>query len=199
MWPGHDAPDRSSPGLLPRAGLVAMVLILISLGMLFFVSILGYMLIRVGSAKSPPLGAISVPMGLWLSTAVVMAGSFTIHLAVRDVRRERQAGLRQWLLATLVIALIFVALQLIFLRQLLAIHIEQQSHGIALYGLIFFLVLLHGLHVVGGVISLLLVYRGARLGKYDHEQYYPVRNAALYWHFLDGVWLTMFFVFIALR
>ena len=106
-----------------------MVLILISLGMLFFVSILGYVLIRVGSAKSPPLGAISVPMGLWRSTAVVMAGSFTIHLAVRDVRRERQAGLRQWLLATLVIALIFVALQLIFLRQLLAIHIEQQSHA----------------------------------------------------------------------
>jgi heme/copper-type cytochrome/quinol oxidase subunit 3 len=173
-----------------------MVLILLSLGMLFFVSILGYVLIRVRGPMSPPLGAINVPMGLWLSTAVVMAGSVTMHLAVQDVRRERQGALRRWLLATLVIAVIFVTLQIVFLRQL---HDIGESQGLTLYRLVSFLIFLHGLHVIGGVISLVFVCLGAHLGKYDHEQYSPVRNAALYWHFLDGVWLTMFFVFLALR
>ena len=37
-------------------------------------------------------------------------------------------------------------------------------------------------------------YRGA----YDHENYLAVRHAALYWHFLDLVWLVMFLTFWAL-
>jgi cytochrome c oxidase subunit 3 len=194
------ASPTTAPATLPtRAGTVAMILFLLSLGMLFFVSILGYVLIRTRSAQSPPLGAIQIPAGLFLSTALVIAGSFTMHFAVRDVRQEKLAQLRNWLLITLGISIVFLLLQAVFLRELLARHAESQSQGIVLYGLIFFLVLLHGLHVVGGVVSLILVYIGARLGKYDHEHFYPVRNAALYWHFLDGVWLTMFAIFVILR
>ena len=181
------------------AGTVAMILFLLSLGMLFLVSILGYVLIRIRSTQSPPLGAIQIPDGLFLSTALVIAGSFTMHFAVRDVRQERLPQLCNWLLITLAISIAFLLLQAFFLRELLSRHAVAQSQGIVLYGLIFFLVLLHGLHVVGGVIALALVSVGAYRGKYDHEHFYPVRNAALYWHFLDGVWLTMFAMFVILR
>lgn len=185
--------------LATRAGTIAMVLILLSLGMLFFVSILGYVLIRTRGKMSPALGAIQVPWGLFLSSVLVIAGSFTMHFAVRDVRRERLPQLRQWLLITLAISIVFVMLQAVFLRELLMRHAQMRSQGIVLYGLIFFLILLHGAHVVGGVIALILVYIGARAGEYDHEHFYPVRNASLYWHFLDGVWLTMFAMFLILR
>jgi len=198
--PPRYSPASHLPATLPtRAGTVAMILFLLSLGMLFFVSILGYVLIRTRSTQSPPLGTIQVPAGLFLSTAMVIAGSFTMHFAVRDVRQEKLAQLRNWLLITLAISIAFLMLQTVFLRELLIRHAESQSQGIVLYGLIFFLVLLHGLHVVGGVIALLLVYIGAQRGRYDHEHFYPVRNAALYWHFLDGVWLTMFAMFVGLR
>jgi hypothetical protein len=30
-------------------------------------------------------------------------------------------------------------------------------------------------------------------GKYDHENYAGIKHAAMYWHFLDGVWIVMFF------
>ncbi len=197
--PRFGSPTHPPATLATRAGTVAMVLFLLSLGMLFFVSILGYVLIRTRSEKSPPLGAIQIPAGLFLSTVLVIAGSFTMHFAVRDVRQEKLAQLRNWLSITLTISVAFLLLQAVFLRELLVEHADAQSHGIVLYGLIFFLVLLHGLHVVGGVVALLLVYIGARAGRYDHEHFYPVRNACLYWHFLDGVWLTMFAMFIILR
>jgi cytochrome c oxidase subunit 3 len=195
----YASPVKPPPTLATRAGTVAMVLFLISLGMLFATSILGYVLIRTRSGKSPALGAISVPWGLCFSTLLVMAGSVTMHFAVRDVHREKLAELRQWLLTTLGISIAFLLLQAVFLRELLAQHAAASSHGVVLYGLIFFMILVHGLHVVGGVVALSLVYVGARMGRYDHEHFYPVRNAAMYWHFLDGVWLTMFAIFLILR
>ena len=67
---------------------------------------------------------------------------------------------------------------------------------IALYGLIFVLVLLHAAHVLGGIIALLRTGQQASRGVYDHEHYQPVRHVALYWHFLDAVWLAMFFTFL---
>jgi cytochrome c oxidase subunit 3 len=53
-------------------------------------------------------------------------------------------------------------------------------------------VLLHAAHVVGGIILLALVARKAFRGGYDHEHHLGVHHAALYWHFLDIVWLVMF-------
>jgi heme/copper-type cytochrome/quinol oxidase subunit 3 len=49
------------------------------------------------------------------------------------------------------------------------------------------------MHVVGGIVMLLIVTARTFRGRYDHEHSTPVYNAALYWHFLDAVWLVMFF------
>ena len=67
-----------------------------------------------------------------------------------------------------------------------------------LYKLLFILVLLHAAHVAGGVIYFAAVTRRALDGYNDHEYYTGVRNAAMYWHFLDVVWLCMFGTFLYL-
>jgi heme/copper-type cytochrome/quinol oxidase subunit 3 len=61
-----------------------------------------------------------------------------------------------------------------------------------LYGLIFFLILVHALHVVGGLVGLSVTTAHALQGRYDHERYGGVKHAAMYWHFLDAVWLVMY-------
>ena len=61
----------------------------------------------------------------------------------------------------------------------------------------FVLVLLHALHVLGGMVVLIRVVVRGRNGVYDHEHYQPIRHTAMYWHFLDFVWLVMFFTFLA--
>jgi cytochrome c oxidase subunit 3 len=50
----------------------------------------------------------------------------------------------------------------------------------------------HALHVLGGLIGLGVTTAHAFQGRYDHENYVGVKSAAMYWHFLDGVWIIMY-------
>lgn len=54
------------------------------------------------------------------------------------------------------------------------------------------LIALHAAHVVGGLVPLGIVTGRALRGWYDARHAEGVRSCALYWHFLDVVWLTMF-------
>jgi len=63
-------------------------------------------------------------------------------------------------------------------------------------GFVFCLILLHAMHVVGGIIAMAVVIPHAFMGRYDHEDYLGLKHAALYWHFLDAVWVVMFAVFM---
>ena len=79
---------------------------------------------------------------------------------------------------------------------------QMQKPGPAmksLYGLTFFLVVIHALHVVGGAAGMAMVIMGIRRDKYDHERHFAVRFCALYWHFLDFVWIIMIGSVIAVR
>ncbi len=55
--------------------------------------------------------------------------------------------------------------------------------------------IIHALHVVGGVAALVFIFFGIARGAYDHERHFPVRFCAMYWHFLDVVWIIMLLSF----
>jgi cytochrome c oxidase subunit 3 len=50
----------------------------------------------------------------------------------------------------------------------------------------------HALHVLTGVIFLYIVYRNGRKGLYTQDRHYPVEAAAVYWHFVDVVWVFFY-------
>ena len=50
--------------------------------------------------------------------------------------------------------------------------------------------------VVGGLIPLGIMSLRAFHDRYDHEVHYSVKYVAMYWHFLDGVWLVLFISFL---
>jgi len=50
----------------------------------------------------------------------------------------------------------------------------------------------HAFHVLTGVIFMIIVYRNARKGLYDAERHWPVEAAAVYWHFIDLVWIFFY-------
>jgi heme/copper-type cytochrome/quinol oxidase subunit 3 len=204
----RDAMTHSSPPA-PKAATVGLWLFLAALTMLFGASLLAYLIIRLGSAQRAPANAVQLPWELWISTAMVIGVSVSLWRALEMVQREKQAPFRRWLTAALLLGAGFIAVQTPALTQLLMNHQAQRarittdhqvlSAGNAIYGLIFVLILLHGLHVVGGIVSLVSVsIRGYR-GAYDHEHYLPVRHTAMYWHFLDVVWLVMFLTFWVTR
>lgn len=193
-----------------------MLLFLAALAMLFAASLLAYVLIRFASvtptfnpitnqqiaAVGPALGAIKLPAILWVSTAIILVSSFTIHQALASVRRERQAQLRQWMLATLLLGIAFIVVQLPALINLLRGEFVDPTtgapHNTRLFQFAFVLVLVHALHVIGGLLPLAHITRQAHGGKYDHEVHQPVKLIAMYWHFLDVVWAVMFVVLLAI-
>lgn len=64
------------------------------------------------------------------------------------------------------------------------------SSGVA--GAAFFMMTgMHAFHVLTGLIFLLVVMNNARRGLYD-EQHYPVEAVAVYWHFVDVVWIFFY-------
>jgi cytochrome c oxidase subunit 3 len=192
--PGH--PYRP-PHVPASTSTLGMWLFLIALFMLFAAVMLAYLFIRLAGAQSPPLHAIHLPALLWLSTALVIGVSIALSRALRFLRRERQESFRDWFRVSLLMAVGFIAVQTPAMLQLLRAHQQFRSQGLFLYGLIFFLILIHALHVIGGIVAMVWVGIKAERGVYDHEHYLPVRHTAMYWHFLDFVWLTMFITFLA--
>lgn len=182
----------------PGTGLIGMALFLASLTMLFISGLLGYALIRLNGDFSPPIGAIHIPHLLWLSTIIVLVSSVTMQHALGSLRRERQQAFRNAMMATLALAVLFIVVQAPALHNLLQTHFEVREQRLHLYGLVFVLILLHALHVVGGLIPMIVACIQAYRGRYDHEHYRPIQYLTLYWHFLDIVWVVMFATLLVL-
>jgi cytochrome c oxidase subunit 3 len=62
----------------------------------------------------------------------------------------------------------------------------------AAYSLFYTMTVFHAFHVLTGVIFLVVVYRNGRKGLYNAERHWPVEAAAVYWHFIDVVWVFFY-------
>lgn len=180
----------------PGTHTVGMWLFLAALAMLFASSLLGYVIIRLKGGPNTTAGHVHMPAMLWGSTALVIGASFSLSAALAAVKRERQADFRRWLVTSLILGVAFVFVQLPALALIMADHHRFQQAHVGIYGLIFFLILVHALHVLGGLVALVRLFVRGRRNTYDHEHYQPVRYATMYWHFLDIVWLAMFGTFL---
>jgi cytochrome c oxidase subunit 3 len=189
---------RQFEPLPPRARMIGMWLFLASLVMLFAAAMLGYVLVRLNSGSTRG-SSVHIPWPLALSTVFLILSSITIERAVRLLQREKIAAFRRQLIITLAITLAFVAIQTPSLIALLATHASSLERGVSIYGLVFVLILLHALHVIGGIVPLVVTIARARAGRYDHEHIVPVRSLALYWHFLGLVWIVMLGMFVLMR
>ncbi|MGE0710878.1 MAG: heme-copper oxidase subunit III [Planctomycetota bacterium] len=184
--------DKTDPA--PGAEVLGMAWFLASLGVLFAAGVVGYLAVRVPApdwgAGLPPL-----PRGLYASTAVLLASSATMHLALRGAQAGRPGVLNGGMLATTGLGALFLALQCLCWREL---YVHAGSPGVhTLYGMTFyFLTMLHAVHVVGGLLPLVYTSARALRGRYGPEQHLGVRLCAMYWHFLDVVWLALFVVLV---
>lgn len=198
--PPHQTDDSRYPAqqrhhhVPPGTGTFGMMLFLLSLAILFASSMLLYVVFRV-AGEGPPLGSVDLPASLWASTAIILASSYTMHRAFQNVRHERQTAFRNAMTLTLLLGVGFVVVQTPSLVSLITEHrqqLELGQTGMPLYGLVFFLILVHAVHVVGGLAPLAVFTVHAHAGRYDHESHAPVKYMTMYWHFLDVVWILMF-------
>jgi cytochrome c oxidase subunit 3 len=160
--------------------------------MLFAASLAGYLVVRLNSEAWPPPGMPPLPGILWLSTGLLLLSSLTVHLAVRAARAGRPGGIQAWLLVTALLALLFLAFQGLGWYRLSA---ARAPPGANLWAFTFYMLTgLHALHLIGGLLPLGIVTGLSLAGRYGPDRAGGVTSVALYWHFLDVVWLILFAV-----
>ncbi|MBA4032676.1 MAG: hypothetical protein C0478_17555 [Planctomyces sp.] len=173
---------------------IGVYLMIASLAIFFIGGLAAFLIVR-NQTPNLPAGSGEFPAGLWVSTAFLIAGSVSIQKALSAVKRERQLAFRRWLVAAGVLGTLFLISQSLSLWQLLEIH-WQVLGKTRIWGFLFLLILLHAIHFLFGLGALLMViYHGLR-GRFDHEFYSNVKLVAVYWHFLDAVWLAMLATFL---
>lgn len=179
-------------------GGVGLLLFLLSLTIFFLAAMVGYVVIRVTNPHAPDLGQMTLPMGLWVSTGLLLISGLTVHLAQRAAVRGAADQMRTLLMLTLGLGVAFVGVQVPSLHALLSVHFEVLEERVAIYGLTAVLIGLHGVHVVGGVVPLAwLTWRSVQGGP-SQPGPLVLRHMEFYWHFLHVVWVLMFLVFLIL-
>ena len=193
-------PASDSPFADPRArhsaGRFGMVLFLISLGVLFLASVISMLVVRVQLMRDglwpedlPPL-----PRALWLGTIVLLFGDLTMVRAHRAAKDGRNEALTRGLILTVALGAAFLLIQSYCWISWEAVvssrWAESGEWRLALVGF-YLLSGLHGLHVAGGLVALLVSIRNASRGLYSADRHAGVQRCAWYWHFLTGVWIVL--------
>ncbi len=191
------APAEISPETIPPQGSKRFMLNLgiLSFSVLFAASITAYLFIRLNQTNWPPEGMPSMPITMWLSTFLIIGCSMLLQLGLSNIRNGRPSFLKTSLLATLVLAVVFLINQVASWLPLIQANIVGQAN---VYTFTFFMLIgLHALHLLGGVIPLAYVTQAATKGFYSQDSYEGVELLVRYWHFLGIVWLILFATLLA--
>ncbi len=132
-----------------------------------------------------------VPRSFWLSTALLVIVSASLHFAIVAAKRSRFIQVMVRTTVALFAAIAFLIVQSEAMADLVSQTWTFAATSTSPYPYTVILALLHALHVVAGLVSLVFVTVRAYLRKYDHEKHLGLEVCAIYWHFLDIVWLVM--------
>jgi cytochrome c oxidase subunit III len=136
------------------------------------------------------------PSILWLTSALAVASSLTMWKARRSFKSGADGSFSRWWGATAVLGICFLAGQILAWRQLVSTGVYLVSNPSI--GFFYVFTAAHGLHLLGGVIALLWIAwrKSHRLPVPGISTATATSVAALYWHFVTGLWLFLFSFFL---
>jgi len=141
---------------------------------------------------------IQMPKIFWGSTIVILASSLTIQMALRSFRQREMRNYRRLIGTTFLLGIVFVVLQWLGFRELW----EQQQvtfRGVSGAGQFLYVIFgLHALHVVGGIVTLIVLFVKGFLGSTKMYSSVPIEVAATYWHFVDILWIYLLTFFMVI-
>jgi cytochrome c oxidase subunit 3 len=158
---------------------------------MFFAALIGTYLVYHGKSLSGPTAGetLEIPL-VTIGTAVLLASSFFVVLALNGAQRGDRRALVTWLSATVFCGLGFVGMQIYEFSHFVheGLTIKTNMFGATFYTLTGF----HGTHVSIGVLWLATLLILAIRGKITPDKALNLEIAALYWHFVDVVWVVIF-------
>lgn len=140
----------------------------------------------------PPEGQPSLRLAL-PNTIVLLVSSGVLAWGERGIRRGERGRLLIGLIGALVLGAIFVVVQM------MEWHNKAFSLSTNAYGSLYFTTTgFHIAHVIGGLLVMAMLLIWAGLDYFGRERYAAVSIGAIYWHFVDAVWLAVFTTYYVL-
>jgi len=183
--------DHEQPWHLPSRGRVGMYCLIIGESAIFTIFVVAYVFYIGKSLYGPtPQQVLEVPI---FNTICLLSSSVTIWLAERAIEHNKLRTFGLWWAATITLGLVFLAGTAIEWYKLIfqyGLTIKTNLFGTTFYSLVG----LHATHVVVGLAMLLTVLIFTLTGHVRHEHSERIQVLALYWHFVDAVWVVVFTV-----
>ena len=193
--PAYDHAPANRPNMVSVGTIVWL-----SSELMFFAALFSmYFTLR---AVNPELWAnetqlLNVPFAS-INTTVLVLSSVTCQLGVFAAERVDVKGLRRWFIITFLMGAFFIGGQITEYTELVheGLTISSNAYGSAFYITTGF----HGMHVTGGLIAFLLVLATTYVARrFTHEQATRAIVVSYYWHFVDVVWIALFFMIYILK
>jgi heme/copper-type cytochrome/quinol oxidase subunit 3 len=188
---------RFDPNLLPISpldvtrgkspGWWGMVFLIFTEATFFTILLTSYWYIRFRSGPVwPPDGHLPNLFLVSIMTPILLLSSAPMSWAEQGIKKGRQWQLRLGLFATFVMGATFLILQGVEYAE----KLKELTPRTNAYGTLFFSITgFHGLHVAVGLLLNLWLQYWAWRGMFSERTYGQVENIALYWHFVDAVWV----------
>jgi heme/copper-type cytochrome/quinol oxidase subunit 3 len=182
MLPHHASGARSY-------GWWGMIWLIATEATLFATLLVSYFYLRFQYGPTWPPHGIEIPtLELPLIMSVILwSSSVPVHIADSGIRKGHQGRLRWGLAFGFVLGAVFLGLQFGIEYPEKWAEFTPQTN---VYGSLFFTITgFHGLHVFGGLMISAWTQVRAWRGAFDEHRHTTVQNFAMYWHFVDAVWL----------
>jgi cytochrome c oxidase subunit 3 len=176
---------------LPSRGRVGMFALILAESAIFVIFVIAYVYYMGKSTYGPqPRQVLELPI---LNTVFLLSSSLTIMMAERALVKRAMAAFGAWWGLTIVFGAIFLLGTAQEWHKLITkdgLTVSSNLFGTTFYSLVG----LHASHVIVGLIMLSAVLIFALTGALKPEHTEKVEVLALYWHFVDAVWIVVFTV-----
>lgn len=134
-----------------------------------------------------------LPTVFYFSTIVIVGCSVAMHLAKKSIQKDNRKATSSYLLITLALGILFVVLQFVGFSNLIEMgYYPTGPSSVITTTFLYVIAFVHLLHLAGGLISLLIIIYNHFKQKYNSTQTLGIELGAMYWHFLDLLWVCLF-------
>ena len=188
----HNSPEVQARQPLSNARLG--ILVLLGAETMLFSGLIGaFLVFRVGNVTWPPPSHIGIELPravTGINTVLLLLSGYTMFQARRAIQKDNLKQLRNWLLLTGGLGLLFLGVQGSEWVQLIRNGLTLQS---GIYGGIFYVLIgCHAVHVLSAVIWLFIVLGMAMAGRFSADRYIGVDTCTIYWIFVVALWPMLY-------
>lgn len=154
----------------------------------------------VSRSREDWLSDFQLPTAFTISLILIIASSITIILAKKSLKTNKTSAATLFLLLTLVLGIAFIFSQINGFNDIIAsgYNFTGPTSNVTM-SYIYVIAFVHIVHVVAGLIALLVVIINNFRKKYSADNMLGVELVATFWHFIDILWIYLFFFLYFVR